>query len=326
MRLAAPWWLALIVLLPLLAYWGRQGGARLKYSYTPLLLPVQASLNPRFILMLLRCVALSLLIIALARPQAGRSYSIVTSDGVDIFLGIDTSASMRAMDFKLENEPVNRLAVVKDVVAKFIDQRISDRLGLIVFGDDAFTQSPLTNDHQILRAFLAELEIGMAGNATAIGSAIGVAVQRMKDLQAQSKILILLTDGTNTAGQLDPQTAADLAKKFGIKIYTIGVGTQGEAPFLVETPFGQSYRYDRVEIDEATLKDIAKRADGRYFRATETDELREIYQAIDQLEKTEIELKEFSEYEELFHYFLVAGLIILLLEIGLAQTRLRTLP
>jgi Ca-activated chloride channel family protein len=277
-------------------------------------------------LVVLRCLALALFIMALARPQSGIKSTEVTTEGIDIMLCIDTSGSMRALDFKTGGERGTRLEAVKKVVSDFIAGRKNDRIGMVVFGQEAFTQCPLTLDYGVLMSLLDSAEIGMAGDATAIGSALGICVKRLKELEAQSKVVILLTDGRNNTGTVSPSTAADIARTYGIKVYTIGVGSRGEAPFLVDSFFGKRYIYRRVDLDEETLKEIADKTGGTYFRATNTDALEKIYQKIDEMEKTEVTVKEYTEYEELFMYFLIPGLIILLGEVVLSHTRLRKIP
>ncbi len=327
-RFVEPLLVALLFVVPLALWLSRGKGGRIAYSSIRQLQQVAKSrnLHPRLLLLLLRGLALCLMILALARPQAGKSYSERNSEGVDIMLAMDTSGSMQALDFKLEGKPVDRLSVVKKVVSEFIEKRPNDRMGLVVFGEESFIQCPITWNHGLLQNFLKEVAIGMAGDATAIGSAIGVSVNRMKDLKAKSRVIILLTDGRSNAGRISPQKAAELAKTFGIKIYTIGIGTNGKAPFLVEDMFGPRYVYQEVDIDEDTLKEIAKLTDGLYFRATDTDKLGEIYGEIDKLETSEVTLKEYTEYEELYHWLLLPGLLLLLLEIVLAHTLLRKIP
>ena len=275
---------------------------------------------------IIRFLAIALLVIALARPQEGHKSTEILSVGVDIMLALDTSGSMRALDFIEEEKRITRLTVVKGVVSKFIENRPTDRIGMVVFGEQAYTQCPLTLDQGILQSFLSKLEIGMAGDSTAIGSAIGIAVKRLKDLDSASKVIILLTDGRNNAGTLAPLQAAQTAKTFGIKIHTIGVGTEGKAPFLVNSIFGQRYVYQEVDIDETTLTEISKITGGQYFRATDLESLQNIYKQIDEMEKSEVKVIDHSEYKELFHYFLVPGLMFLLLEIGLSNTSLRRIP
>jgi Ca-activated chloride channel homolog len=276
--------------------------------------------------LILRCLAIALLVTALARPQEGRKSTEILSAGVDILLAIDTSGSMQAMDFEKNNQPVDRLTVVKDVVSEFIDSREFDRMGMVVFGNEAFTQCPLTLDHDILHSFLKKLQIGVAGDSTAIGSAIGISVKRLKDLKSKSKVIILLTDGRNNAGNITPFQASEIAKTYDIKIYTVGVGTQGEAPFPINTPFGQKMLMQKVEMDEDSLKKIAEQTGGQYFRATDSDSLKQIYAQIDSLEKSEVKWIDHSEYRELFPLFLIPALLLVLAETILAQTRLRRVP
>jgi Ca-activated chloride channel family protein len=233
---------------------------------------------------------------------------------------------MQAMDFEENNQPVDRLTVVKDVVSEFIDSREFDRMGMVVFGNEAFTQCPLTLDHDILHSFLKKLQIGVAGDSTAIGSAIGISVKRLKDLESKSKVIILLTDGRNNAGNITPLQAAEIAKTYDIKIYTVGVGTQGEAPFPINTPFGQKMMMQRVEMDEDSLKKISEQTGGQYFRATDSDSLKQIYAQIDSLEKSEVKWIDHSEYRELFPFFLIPALLLVLFETVLTQTRLRRVP
>jgi Ca-activated chloride channel homolog len=330
MVLAHPIFL-LLLLLPLLypiyrRYFSLRGAVR----YSNLDMIKQAAsfsrFHPRQLLLLLRLVALVLIVVALARPQAGKKFTEVVSHGVDIMLALDTSGSMEALDFKQDGKRVNRLSVVRRVVAEFIKKRESDRMGLIVFGEDAFTQCPITSDHGVLLQFLERVETKMAGNATAIGSAIGVGVKRLKTLDAKSKIIILLTDGESNAGRLSPEKAAEIAAKFKIKIYTIGVGTKGQAPFMMDTLFGKRYVYQDVQMDEESLQQIARVTGARYFRATDTEELEGIYQEIDRLEKREVKIKEYTEYHELFIYWVLPALLLLLLEILLGNTILRKIP
>lgn len=327
MRFQQPLVLFLLFLLPLLYLSALQKTSRLSYSSIEVLKKFRTYLfNPRAILTFLRLIALACCILALARPQAGKVSSQVISEGVDIFLVLDTSGSMQALDFKRNNKPVPRIDIVKEVAARFIKKRPGDRLGLVVFAEEAFTQCPLTMDHGVLLDFLDRVHLGIAGDTTAIGDAIATAVNRIKDIKAKSKVVILLTDGQNNTGRFDPQTAAEMAETLGVKVYTIGVGTNGKAPFLVNTIFGQQYVYQQVDLDEDTLKKIATTTHAKYFRATDTEQLTEIYDEIDKMEKTEVKIKEYTEYNELFHYFLFIGLVLLLIEVGLSQTRLRVLP
>jgi Ca-activated chloride channel homolog len=322
-----PWLLLFLLVLPLLAF-QRKKGAAIHFSSIGVLKSLHSS-RVDFLAglpVMIRFLALALLIVALARPQEGHKSTEILSIGVDIMLALDTSGSMRALDFIEDEKRITRLAVVKGVVSKFIDNRPNDRIGMVVFGEQAYTQCPLTLDQGILQSFLSKLEIGMAGDSTAIGSAVGIAVKRLKDLESKSKVIILLTDGRSNAGTLAPIQAAQTAKTFGIKIHTIGVGTQGKAPFLVNSVFGQRYVYQEVDIDETTLKEISQITGGQYFRATDLESLKNIYQQIDEMEKSEVKVIDHSEYRELFYYFLVPGLLMLLLEINLSNTFLRRIP
>jgi len=274
----------------------------------------------------LRNLSLLLLVVAIARPQSGKKTTEVITEGVDIILALDISGSMQALDFKLDGKPVTRLEVAKNVVREFIGGRNNDRMGLVVFAQDAFTQCPLTLDQGVLLGFLENIKFGLAGDGTAIGTAIGLATKRLKDLKAKSRVIILLTDGRNNMGRLNPIKAAELAQKFEIKIYTIGAGTKGKAPFLVNTPLGSQYIYEQVDIDEDTLKEIARITGGQYFRAVDTEGLKQIYSQIDKMEKSEVKVKEYMEYNELVLWPLLGRLFFLVLEIILTNTRFRKIP
>ena len=328
-RFEDPWLLLFFLMIPLLTIRGKgKQQATISYSSIDTL---QAFRSARveilsILPLALRMIAISLFVLSLARPQEGYKSTEILSVGVDIMLALDTSGSMQALDFIKDEKRDTRLAMVKDVVSQFIDNRPNDRMGMIVFGSEAYTQCPLTLDQGILKSFLSKLDIGMAGDSTAIGSAIGIAVKRLKDLESESKVIILLTDGQNNAGSLPPLQAAQTAKAFGIKIHTIAVGTHGKAPFLVNSIFGQRYVYQQVDIDEDTLKKISDLTGGQYFRATDLESLKTIYKKIDEMEKSEVKVIDHSEYTELFHYFLIPGLMILLLEILLSNTVLRRIP
>ena len=328
-RFEDPWLLLFFLMVPFLTIRGKgKQQATISYSSIDTLQAIRSarveilSILP----LLLRMIAISLLVLSLARPQEGYKSTEILSVGVDIMLALDTSGSMQALDFIKDEKRDTRLAMVKDVVSQFIDNRPNDRMGMVVFGSEAYTQCPLTLDQGILKSFLSKLDIGMAGDSTAIGSAIGIAVKRLKDLESKSKVIILLTDGQNNAGSLPPLQAAQTAKAFGIKIHTIAVGTHGKAPFLVNSIFGQRYVYQQVDIDEDTLKKISDLTGGQYFRATDLESLKTIYKQIDEMEKSEVKVIDHSEYTELFHYFLIPGLLILLLEILLSNTVLRRIP
>lgn len=326
-RFHDPWFLLFLLIIPLLlAVSQKKRRAALHFSAISGLKMLQPATPHAGIPMILRFLAIICLVLALARPQEGRKSMEILSVGVDIILATDTSGSMQALDFFKDKQRVNRLEVVKDVVREFINNRLNDRIGMVTFGAEAFTQCPLTLDHNILLSFLDNLKIGMAGDSTAIGSAIGVAVKRLKDLKSKSKIIILLTDGRNNAGNISPLQAAEIAKAHGIKIYTIGVGAQGKAPFLVDSFFGKQLIYQDVDLDEDTLKSISATTEGKYFRATDRESLKDIYSQIDKLEKSEVKVMDHSEYTELFPPFLILGLTLTLLEIILSNTRLRRIP
>jgi Ca-activated chloride channel family protein len=277
----------------------------------------------RFIVPLLRVLAVILLLVAFARPRAGTEYQEVTSEGIDIMMALDISSSMMAEDFK----PHNRLHVAKEEIKKFIQRRTNDRIGLVVFARHAFTQCPLTTDYGVLLNFVDQVDFGMVDDGTAIGMAIATAVNRLRDSDSESKILVLLTDGDNNAGEIDPLTAANLARALDIKVYTIGVGKSGNAMFPVNDPiFGKRYVYQPVRIDEESLRDIATRTGAKYYRARSGEELEEIYQIIDNLEKTEIEIAAHVQYRELFHWFAFSGFVLIVLELLLANTWFRKLP
>lgn len=277
----------------------------------------------RFILTLLRIVAVILFVIAFARPRAGTEVTDVSSEGIDIMMLLDCSSSMMAEDFK----PNNRLFVAKEELKKFVQKRNNDRVGLVVFARYAYTQCPLTTDYGVLLNFVDRVDFGAVDDGTAIGMAIATAVNRLRESEAKSKIIVLLTDGDNNAGEIDPITAANLAAAMDIKVYTIGAGKPGNAMYPVQDPiFGKRYVYMPTKIDEASLSEIAKRTGGIYYRARSGEELSKIYSAIDSLEKTEIKIAAHVQYRELFHVFVVAGFVLLALEILLANTYFRKLP
>ena len=277
----------------------------------------------RFVLLVLRVLAIAAFVVAFARPRSGTEYQEVTSEGIDIMLCLDVSSSMQAEDFK----PNNRLFVAKEEIKKFIGRRINDRIGLVVFARYSYTQCPLTTDYGVLLRFVDQVDFGFIEDGTAIGMAVANSVNRLRDSEAASKIIVLLTDGDNNAGEIDPITAANLAETFGIKIYTIGAGKPGNAMFPYQDPiFGKRYVYQPTRIDETTLKEIARRTGGKYFRARSGEELDQIYAEIDQLEKTKIEIAEHVQFTELFQYFTYAGLLLMVLELLLANTYFRKLP
>lgn len=289
--------------------------------------PPSTALKLRWIVPLFKYTALILMIIALARPQWGTRQEMVLTEGINIVLAVDLSESMAALDFRREGKIVNRLEAVKGVVGDFIQQRTGDRVGMVVFGSEAYTQLPLTRDYNAIASMLDRLEIGAAGKQTAIGDAIGISLKRLSDVKSKSNIIILLTDGQSNAGQLSPQAACEIAVEEGVKIYTIGVGTRGRAPFLVRDPvFGERYVYQQVNIDEDTLKEIAQKTGGLYFRAENTQGLAAIYDRINNLEKTQVEVKTFSEYNDLYMYLLLPAFVLLALWSLLTNTRFLRIP
>jgi Ca-activated chloride channel family protein len=266
-------------------------------------------------------------VIALARPQHGNEQTKVKTEGIDIVLAVDVSGSMLAEDFEIGGRRHNRLYVIKQVVKDFIQKRTNDRLGLVVFAGRAYTQCPMTLDYGMLLQLLEKVDIGMVEDGTAIGSGIGSSVDRLKNTKTKSKVVILLTDGRNNSGEIDPFTAAEIAKTLGIKVYTIGAGTKGLAPFPAIDLFGNTVmRQVKIDIDDDALREIAKITDGKYYRATDTESLKEIYRQIDKLEKTESEVTQYTEYSELFHYFLLPAFGLLLFELGLKKTKFRKIP
>jgi len=269
----------------------------------------------------LRTVAIALLIIVLARPQSTNSWQNVNTEGIDIMLVMDISSSMLAQDFR-----PNRLEAAKDVAAAFINGRPNDNIGLVVFAGESFTQCPLTTDHTILLNLFKDIHCGMIEDMTAIGLGLANAVSRLKDSKAISKVIILLTDGVNNTGEIAPITAAEIAAAFGIRVYTVGVGTMGEAPYPQQTPFGTRMVNIPVEIDEPALKQIAAITGGQYFRATNNSALRDIYTEIDQLEKTKISVQEYSKKQEEYKYFALLVFGLLILEMLLRYTFLRKIP
>ncbi|RLC25240.1 MAG: magnesium chelatase [Deltaproteobacteria bacterium] len=278
----------------------------------------------------LKIISLVLLILALARPQWGDRKINVTTEGVNIILALDLSESMRALDFNLDlkggKKIVTRLEAVKTVVRKFIMKREGDRIGMVVFGSNAFTQLPLTRDYNTISFILDKLKIGAAGPRTAIGDAIGISLKRLEDIESKSNIIILLTDGKSNSGDLSWQDAAKIAAQRKVKIYTIGVGTKGEAPFLVDGLFGKRYVYQKVDVDLTALKTIAKETNAEFFEAGDLKSLEQIYEMINNLEKTKVDVEKWVEYKELYPGPLIAGLLIFLLYTILSNTRFLRIP
>ena len=329
-RFLYPHLLWLLLLLPLFAFWrGRRGGGRASVRYPSVGIARIFGGMPRsragWIQASMRLAALACMILALARPQWGKSLTEIQASGIDIALVVDISGSMAAMDLSPDK---NRLEVVKSVVTEFIENRPSDRIGLIAFSGTAYVVSPLTLDHAWLDNRLVALRISPRQDGTAIGSGIAAGINRLRRQKAKSKIMILLTDGVNNAGKISPITAAEAAHALGVKVYTIGAGSDGS----VMMPAGSGLlgqiiqRRMRADIDEPTLKHVAELTGGKYFRATDASSLRQIYTEIDTLEKTERTFRRLDQYRELFHYFLIPGFGLLLLEILILHTFLRRLP
>lgn len=271
--------------------------------------------------MLLRTVALSMIIIAIARPRSSSKMDKIDTEGIDIVLAMDVSTSMLARDFTPD-----RISAAKDIAIEFISQRPSDRIGIVVFAGESYTQCPLTTDRATLINLMKEIQTGLVEDGTAIGNGLATAVARMQGSDAKSRVVILLTDGVNNRGEITPQTAADIAKTYGIRVYTIGVGANGTAPYPVITPWGVQMQDVEVEIDEDLLKGIAETTGGRYFRATDNTKLSEIYSEINKMEKARTTIDSFPVYKELFMDFALVALICLLLEVVFNAFILKRLP
>ena len=328
---ASPWVLCLLLLIPPLAFLrGKFGGtAGVSFSSTVSLLQLGHRRRSRAgaFLAALSYLALAALIVALARPQFGREISRVQASGVDIMLELDVSGSMLSEDMSIGSSRANRIEALKHVTEQFIRQRPNDRIGIIAFAGRPYLVSPLTLDHDWLIQNLDRIRLGLVEDGTAIGSAIASAANRLKDKEAKSKLIVLLTDGQNNAGKVMPFTAAEAAKALGIRIYTIGVGTAGEAPFPVTDAFGRkSYQMIPCDIDEKALEKIASLTNGRFFRATDTRALITILNELDKLEKSKVEVQKIANYRDLFPWFLMVALACLVAEILLSQTLWRRLP
>ena len=283
--------------------------------------PESARAALRHVLFALRMLALAFMIFALARPQVSNSWKSVDTEGIDVMIAMDISGSMLAEDFK-----PNRLEAAKDVAMEFIAGRPNDRIGLVIFAGESFTQCPLTTNHKELVRLFREVNSDMLKDGTAIGMGLASAVNRLKDSKATSKVVILLTDGVNNSGEISPETAAEIARNYNLRVYSIGVGSMGTAPYPVQTPFGTQYQNMEVRIDEDVLSAISEMTGGKYFRATNNEKLREIYQEIDKMEKTIIQEKQFTEKTELFFWFLFIGIAIFVFEIILKYTVFRQIP
>jgi len=327
-RFENPEFLLLFLLVPSLMWWyikyRNKVSASLRFSYLGFARKANSSApkKARFILFGLRMLVVMLLITAFAKPQSGVSGEEVITEGIDIVLALDISSSMLAEDIK-----PNRVEAVKKDAEDFIQGRKNDRIGMVIFAGEAFTQCPLTLDYGILLNFLDKIEVGMIEDGTAIGMGLATAVNRMQNSKAKSKVIVLLTDGRNNKGEIDPITAAQLAQTYDVKIYAIGAGGHGSALYPVDDPvFGKRYVPMKIDIDEETLQEISEMTEGEYFRADDRERLQQIFQKIDDMEKTKIEVKEYTRYSELFYYFVMAALGLLVIEIVLAHTKFRKIP
>ncbi|MCP4723482.1 MAG: VWA domain-containing protein [bacterium] len=326
---AQPYFLLLLVIIPLLMYWyilkDRKYKGTVRFSNLQVFKKLQPSRKQKLqhSLFILRMLVITLIIIAIARPRSSFQEEEIETEGIDIVIAMDVSSSMKAEDFK----PANRLEAAKIVAKDFIAGRNNDRIGMVVFSGRSYTQAPLTLDYGILLSFLEEIHIGMIEDGTAIGMAIATCINRLRESLAKSKVVILLTDGRNNQGELDPITASQIAKTMDVKIYTVGMGKRGQAMYPVDHPvMGKYYVPMEVQIDENVLTQIADNTGGRYFRATDEKKLEEIFEEIGELEKTKIEVKEYTRYSELFAWFVIPGVFLFLLEILLANTYFRKIP
>lgn len=324
---ANPDYLYLLLIIPLLIIWyifkHANTFAELKFSsFSPFNNLKKTTKQKMYhILFVMRLVAIILLIIALARPQSSLSKQDVNIEGIDIVMAYDISGSMLAEDFK-----PNRLESARNVAINFINGRPNDRIGLVIFSGEAFTQCPLTTDHSVLKNLFLSVKSGIIEDGTALGDGLATAISRIKDSKALSKVVILLTDGVNNMGSVDPLSAADIAKMYGVRVYTIGVGTTGLAPYPFQTPFGIQYQNVEVKIDEALLKQISKVTRGSYYRATSKTKLENIFKEIDRLEKSKIDVTEFHKKNEEFLFFVLIAGILLFIEMFLRYTIYRTIP
>ena len=321
-----PAWFWLFLLVPLLVWWelGRSDGAQATVMVSSIL-PFRGARSWKNTLrplpFIFRLLALSCLIIALARPQSHNDEQLVNGEGIDIVLCLDISGSMLAQDFA-----PNRMEAAKNVAQEFIDNRPTDRIGLVIFSGESFTMCPLTTDRSVLKAQLAQVQSGLLEDGTAIGSGLATGVDRLRSSPSKSKVIILLTDGENNGGLIDPNTAKEIAKEVGVRVYTIGMGTEGFAPVPIQTPGGIVMQREKVNIDEKLLTQIATETGGRYYRAKDNESLKNIYSEIDKLEKSRIEVTTLRRYTEQFYPFALIAAVLLALELLLKWTLLRKFP
>ncbi len=331
MRFENPVFLLLMLITTVMFYrlkFGAYQGA-VKYSTTAPLVGAKANWRVRWFKALpwLTIIAMSLIVFALARPRIGLGKSLIRKEGVDIILALDVSTSMLAEDFKSGGKRINRLEIVKQVTRDFISRRPNDRIGVVIFAGRPYILSPLTWDHDWINTRIDELKIGEIEDGTAIGTALTTGVKRLNESRAKSKVVILLTDGNNNAGEITPEVAAEAAKEYKVTVYTIGAGSKGLVPYPMVNAWGEKqYQMVEIDIDEELLEKVATTAGGRYFRATDTQSLKTIFQRIDRMEKTEVEMAKYSEYKDLYPYFLSVALGLLLIETILANTICRRLP
>ncbi|MCK9421284.1 MAG: VWA domain-containing protein [Bacteroidales bacterium] len=327
MTFANPGFLFFLVLIPALVAWyfyrQKRNNADLQVSSTEGFETSSHSYRHYLYhgLYILRLLAITLLIVALARPQTSLSRQDISVEGIDLVIALDISGSMTAMDFKPD-----RLEAAKDVAIEFIGGRPNDRIGLVIFSGETFTQCPLTTDHAVLKNLFHDIHSGMIDDGTALGDGLATAVNRLRGSKAISKVIILLTDGVSNTGAVDPRSAAEIAKLYGIRIYTIGIGTMGQAPIPVQTPFGIQTQMMDVKIDEPLLMEIARMTDGKYFRATNNAKLRAIYQEIDKMEKSKIDVTEFRKKNEKFLSLALISFIFISLETLLRYVFLKNIP
>ncbi|MDP4281286.1 MAG: VWA domain-containing protein [Bacteroidota bacterium] len=327
MTFANPHYLYLLLIIPLLIVWYFY---RQRRNYADMQVPTTRSMEGTrpslriylyHSLYILRMLAIGLLIVALARPQKSLSRQDVSVEGIDIVLAMDISGSMLAQDFN-----PNRIEASKNLAMEFIDGRPNDRIGLVIFSGEAFTQCPMTTDHVVLKNLFKDIKSGMIEDGTALGDGLATAVNRLRSSTAISKVIILMTDGVNNMGALDPLSAAEIAKLYGIRIYTIGIGTIGMAPYPIQTPFGIQMQNMEVKIDEPLLQEVSKMTDGKYFRATGNTKLRAVYKEIDKLEKSKIDVTEFRRKKEEYLFIVLVAMILLAVEVILRNTVFRNIP
>ncbi|HTM65582.1 MAG TPA: VWA domain-containing protein [Flavipsychrobacter sp.] len=323
---ANPIFFGLFLLIPFMIWWqmsrNRKTHPAIRLTTLSGLVGVKPSWRVRFrpTLFVLRLLALSALIISLARPQSSSVTENIDSEGIDIVLSMDVSGSMLAEDLK-----PNRIEAAKKVAMDFVDKRPTDRIGLVIFSGESFTQVPITIDHAVLKEQLSEVKSGVLVDGTAIGDGLATAVDRIRRASGKSKVIILLTDGVNNVGKVGPELALEVAKAYKVRVYTIGIGTKGMAPYPVQTPYGMQKQMQEVQIDEPLLRKIAGETGGKYYRATDNASLKSIYNDIDKLEKTKVEISSYKQYAELFFPFAALAIVCLLLEVILRYTVFKTI-